>query len=89
MTAVVLITGPVAPVLQEYVLAPEAVKLIAAPAHTEMLEADKRIAGEGFTVSWAAPVPAQPKASVPITKYEALLRGIVVMVEPLAPVFQL
>lgn len=89
MTAVVLTTGPVAPVLQVYVLAPEAVKLMAAPAHTEMLEADKRIAGEGFTVSWAAPVPAQPKASVPITKYEVLLIGVVVMVEPLAPVFQL
>jgi hypothetical protein len=76
----------VAPVFQEYVEAPLAVKVASAP---------KQIVGEltvivaaGLTVTVATAVPVHPAASVPVTVYEVVEVGLTEIGLVVAPVFQ-
>jgi hypothetical protein len=61
----------------EYVLPPLAVKTASAPE--QIVGEFTEITGSGFTVTVATAVPVQPVASVPVTVYEVVERGVTVI----------
>jgi hypothetical protein len=73
----------VAPVLQEYVSAPLAVKLTGLPGQTLTLFEIADTVGDGFTARDKEAFAVQPKIFVPITEYvvitvgETLIEGVV------------
>ena len=75
-----------APVLQLYVEAPEAVNVAELPAHTvaEVTVMD----GNAFTVTDVVAVFTQPVDAVPVTVYTAVVVGVTATVAVVAPVLQ-
>jgi hypothetical protein len=76
----------VAPVDQEYVEAPEALKVAVAPK--QIVGEFTVIIGKEFTVTVATAVPVQPLASFPVTVYEVVDVGETVIGFVVAPVDQ-
>ena len=66
--------GPVAPVLQVYVEAPDAVRVVVAPLHTVGLVT--LITGKAFTVTCTVPVPVHPAELFPVTVYIVVVAGL-------------
>lgn len=74
--------------LHEYVLAPEAVKVVDAPWQSDVEEADTETVGLGLTVT-VAEAEFVPPAVVPVTVYVVVLVGLTVILEPVEPLLQL
>jgi hypothetical protein len=68
-------------VLQEYVLAPSAVKVEVAPAQIEEGDAFKLKTGNEFTVNVIVCELTQPTASVPVTVYPEDTLGTTSIIE--------
>jgi hypothetical protein len=74
-----------APVLHEYVVAPDAVRVAELPMH---IEGELTvITGNGLTVT-VPTVDAEHSDVVPVTVYEVVVVGLTVIEAVVAPVFQ-
>ena len=71
-------TDPVAPVLQEYVLDPFAVRVAELPAQIVAIP-EMVITGTELTLTFATAVLVQPSLLVPVTVYTALVEGEMLM----------
>ena len=82
-----LIVLPLAPVLQEYVVAPDAVNTVELPVHIVALFTDTE--GKEFTLTVDVTVLEQPVIEdVPVTTYVVLVIGLTLIVLPVALVLQ-
>jgi hypothetical protein len=73
----------VAPVLQVYVLAPDAQSVCVLPAHTEDANGDTVKVGTGVTYTVVADVAVQPLGPVTVTLYTVVTVGQAVLVPEL------